>query len=194
MVSREAGKYFADNMPNAQWLEIPGDDHIYFVKSEAIISAVSKFIQETPPVKSSETRISVILYARAPGGKLSSQAIEKEIHMYSARFTSINKSELMATFDSPAHAVNCAEKLLAIKKGNDLKISLHVGECYTDDGKPLEYVAELSRKAIEYTSVGEILITQTLHDILAGSKLKLQAQTDKADVLLPDDMVLYTLV
>lgn len=77
--------------------------------------------------------------------------------------------------------------------GNHLRISLHVGECYTDDGKPLEYVSELSRKAIEFASGGEILMTQTLHDILAGSKLKLQPQTNKADVLLPDDMVLYTL-
>jgi hypothetical protein len=146
-----------------------------------------------PSVKSSETRISVILYVLASDGKLSSQEIHKEIDSHSTRFTSITKSELMATFDSPARAVKCAEKLLAVENGNHLRISLHVGECYTDDGKPLAYVSELSRKAIEYASGGEILMTQTLHDILAGSKLKLQPQTNKADVLLPDDMVLYTL-
>jgi pimeloyl-ACP methyl ester carboxylesterase/DNA-binding CsgD family transcriptional regulator len=193
MVSREAGKYFADHMPNARWNEIPGDDHIYFVNSEAIISAVSKFIQESPIVKSTETRISVILCVHISNEKTSSPVIQKEVNLHGARFTAKDGSEFTATFDSPTKAVECATRLLGAKKGNDLKISLHVGECYAEDGKPLEYVAEISRKAIEYASVGEILITQTLYDILAGSKLKLQQHSDKADMLLPDDMVLYTL-
>ena len=193
MVSRNAGKYFADHMPNARWHEIPGDDHIYFVKSEAIISAVTNFINETPPVESTETRISVILCVHSSTGKISSALIQKEIGSHGARFTSKDDSEFIGTFDSPTRAVECAARLLRIAKGSGLKISLHVGECFAENGKPLEYVAELSRKAIEYATVGEILITQTLHDILAGSKLKLQQHSDQADMLLPEEMVLYTL-
>ncbi|MCA9946966.1 MAG: alpha/beta fold hydrolase [Anaerolineales bacterium] len=43
----EAGRYFATNIPDATWIELPGADHIYFIESTAGLEAIHQFCQAT---------------------------------------------------------------------------------------------------------------------------------------------------
>ena len=194
MVNVEAGRYFAEHMPNAQWLELSGDDHIYFVKSKALISAISRFLQDIPDTEPVDTWISTILCAHLSLDILNLFELQSEIQSHRARYTDFKNQNLLATFDSPTRAIQCALSLRNMIKDEKLKISLHVGECYTADGKPTEYVAEISRKAVELATNGEILLTQTLHDILAGSKLVFKSQHTYPKMRLLESMSLYTLI
>ena len=191
MVRIEAGRYFADNMPNAEWLELPGSDHVYFVDAEGILFAVKKFFDETPDLSPSETCISTILHAKFSSDTRLPANLASEIRSFRARHLSISEHELTVTFDSPSRAIQFAARLRNIS-AKGIKVSLHVGECYMDSGRPTPYTADISRKATGLASEGEILITQTLHDILAGSRLQLRQNTEEA--ILPDEMVLYTLI
>ena len=72
-------------------------------------------------------------------------------------------------FDSPSRAIQCALKLRDLLQTDALRISLHVGECQVETGKPTSSVIEIARRAAEFAPQGKILLTQTLRDILAGS-------------------------
>jgi pimeloyl-ACP methyl ester carboxylesterase/DNA-binding CsgD family transcriptional regulator len=193
LVNPDAGRYFAQHMPNAQWLDLPGKDHIYFVDSEGIVNAVRNFLEENPAGDVADTRISIIICAKVQTA-IPQKAIQNVLLAQQSRFISLTGDEIIATFDSPTRAVQCAKAILSKAADKNIKISLHVGECFTANSQPLDYVAEQSRKALEYASNGEILLTQTLHDILAGSRLSLQQRSDTVETIVPNSMVLYTLI
>jgi pimeloyl-ACP methyl ester carboxylesterase/DNA-binding CsgD family transcriptional regulator len=194
MVSIDAGKYFADNMPNTQWVELTGADHIYFVESEGILSAVSKFIKEMPNVSPTETCISTVLHMNQPIDTLQQQNINAEFNTFRARYVSIDKRDIIATFESPSRAIECATQFQKMFASEKLRISLHVGECYLENGKPTPFTQNISHKATKMTGESEILITQTLHDILAGSRFNLRQSSEREGAIMSDEMVLYTLV
>lgn len=193
MVSIEAGRYFAKHMPNAQWLELSGEDHIYFVESKTLISAISKFLQDISTSEPVDTWISTILCARLSPNAPSSLELQSTLNSYRVRCMYFKNHNLFATFDSPTRAIQCALSLRSMINNEKLKISLHVGECFTADDKPTEFVAEIARQAVELASNGEILLTQTLHDILAGSKLTFKSQHANSRMRLIENMSLYTL-
>lgn len=193
MVGIAAGRYFVEHMPNSQWLEIPGADHIYFVESKTIISAISRFLQDIPAPESVDTFILTILCARLSRQTLFPQNIQAEINSHRARYSSLKNQDLIATFDSPTRAIQCALRLRTITKDEKIRISLHVGECYTTDGTPTDFVAEISHKAVELVPAGEILLTQTLHDILAGSTMVFKRHHARPDMRLPENISLYAL-
>ena len=76
---------------------------------------------------------------------------------------------MTAVFDSPSRAIHCALKLRESFKDDSLRISLHVGECRSEDSRPSSIVVEAARRASEFAPQSKIIVTQTLRDILAGS-------------------------
>jgi hypothetical protein len=60
MVPLEAGQYLAAHLPHATFIELPGQDHIYFVESDGILAALAQFCQE--PVTPAPTWLAIFLY------------------------------------------------------------------------------------------------------------------------------------
>jgi len=193
MVSIDAGKYIVDNMPNTKWVELPGADHIYFVNSSEILFAVTEFIKTIPDTSHIETCIATILHARLAYDILPSQNLRSEIKEFQAKYISIDGRDMIATFDSPTRAIKCATGLRNIIKLGNIKVSLHVGECHLNDGRPTAVTSKLSIKATELAPDREILITQTLHDILAGSSLSLEQQPIPVDSQTQENAFIYLL-
>ncbi|HLA07086.1 MAG TPA: alpha/beta fold hydrolase [Anaerolineales bacterium] len=165
----EAGRYFATHMPNAKWVELPGADHFFFVDSAQVVSAISQFCREKPPEPNADTMIGIILYLHLPNFKKKEKAIQLEFKEHRAKGIFFSDNEATAVFDSPSRAIQCALKLRELITDDALRISLHVGECTAEDGKPSHTVIEVARHAANFLPLGKILFTQTLRDILAGS-------------------------
>lgn len=106
----EAGRYFATHMPNAQWVELPGADHIYFIESEGLISAIAEFVPETPE-KQADTWIGIVLYARIPNAGKHEALVRSELTAYHAKGLFFTDNECIASFDSPSRAIQCALNL-----------------------------------------------------------------------------------
>lgn len=164
----EAGRYFAAHMPNARLVELPGADHFFFVQSDQIIQAIAQFIQAQPE-SGIDTWIGIILYLRLPNAGQKKKAIQVELQEGRAKSVFTADDEVTAVFDSPSRAIQCALKLRDLLQSDALRISLHVGECQVETGKPTSSVIESARRAAEFAPQGKILLTQTLRDILAGS-------------------------
>jgi pimeloyl-ACP methyl ester carboxylesterase/DNA-binding CsgD family transcriptional regulator len=171
--SVDAGHYLANHMPNAAWVELPGADHIYFVKSEALLSAVESFCKEASFDAPVDTSLSVILLC-APtqaGQPLPELGDAGAIQRYNPRHLALTASGTLALFDSPTRAIQCALRLRETARPGSVKISLHVGECNVLTGKPLAPVMEAAQRAAAQVPAGQIGITQTLRAILAGLDL-----------------------
>lgn len=188
----ETGRYFATHMPNAQWVELPGADHFFFVESKQMIAAIEKFCREKPG-PSADTMIGIMLYLHLPNGKQKEKAIQLELKEQRAKGIFFSNNEATAVFDSPSRAIQCALKLRGLIKDDSLRISLHVGECNVNDGKPAPLIVEAARHAAEFAPQGKIIITQTLRDILAGSGVVFDLRTIHIDNQKPENVSFYAL-
>jgi class 3 adenylate cyclase len=81
-----------------------------------------------------------------------------------------------ATFDGPARAVLAAvairEPLRAI--GIEVRAGLHTGECEVSDGKVVGIAVSIGARISSLAGPGEILVSSTVKDLVAGSGLRFE--------------------
>jgi pimeloyl-ACP methyl ester carboxylesterase/DNA-binding CsgD family transcriptional regulator len=192
MLSVETGRYLATHMPNAQWVELPGADHFFFVESEQILAAIKQFCREKPEI-TSDRMIGIVLYLYLPDARQKEKAIQLQWKEHRAKAILFSSDETIATFDSPSRAIQCALKLRDLLKDDSLRISLHVGECNVDDGKPSSSIVDAARRASEFAPHGKIIVTQTLRDILAGSGVVFDLRKIHIDKQKSESLSFYAL-
>jgi class 3 adenylate cyclase len=80
-----------------------------------------------------------------------------------------------ATFDGPARAIRAAQSIGAGLRdlGLEARIGIHVGECELHDGKPTGMAVNIGARVMAEARGGEVLVTGTVRDLVAGSGLEL---------------------
>jgi class 3 adenylate cyclase len=81
---------------------------------------------------------------------------------------------VLAVFDGPARAIRCARAInrAANEAGLALKIGLHTGECDVTSGVAGGIVAEIAVRVAASGRLGEVLVSRTVVDLVAGSGLR----------------------
>jgi class 3 adenylate cyclase len=79
-----------------------------------------------------------------------------------------------ATFEGPARAVRCAERILEGVRtlGIEVRAGVHTGECQTIDGKVGGLGVLIGARIGALADGGQILVSQTVKDLTAGSGLR----------------------
>ena len=78
-----------------------------------------------------------------------------------------------ATFDGPARAIRCGQAIVEslASLGMDVRAGLHTGECETIDGKVGGIAVNIGARVSAAAGPGEVLVSQTVKDLVAGSGL-----------------------
>jgi class 3 adenylate cyclase len=100
-----------------------------------------------------------------------------------------------ATFDTPSWAIHCAVAIRARVRevGLDVRIGIHVGECEIVAGKVGGIAVILGARVMAHAGAGEILVSQTVKDLMTGSGLQF---IDRGRVSLkgvPGEWTLYAI-
>jgi pimeloyl-ACP methyl ester carboxylesterase/DNA-binding CsgD family transcriptional regulator len=163
-----AGRYIAEHMPNAEYCELPGDDHLFFVKSDDIVAAARRFLAGMLPVPEGRTALATVLHLRAENGVASTVA-PAFVEQHQGRCVGGVNGHLVAVFDGPSRAIRCADAIREQIAG--AAAGLHTGECemtgQTVYGPAVDVAAALADEA----GPGEILVTQTTVDLIAGTRI-----------------------
>jgi class 3 adenylate cyclase len=101
-----------------------------------------------------------------------------------------------ATFDGPARAVRCAEHIIdAVSTlGVEIRAGVHTGECQTIDGKVGGLGVVIGARIGSKAQASEILVSQTVKDLVAGSGLSFEDAGDHELKGIPDRWRLYRVV
>jgi class 3 adenylate cyclase len=77
----------------------------------------------------------------------------------------------LASFDSPASAIRCARAILdSVREiGVEIRIGMHTGECEIVAGKLRGIAVHIGARVASKAGSGEILVSQTVKDLVAGS-------------------------
>jgi class 3 adenylate cyclase len=103
---------------------------------------------------------------------------------------------LFATFDAATPAVRCASavSLSLAELGLKARAGLHTGECVRDDGKVRGVAVHAGARVVRHAEAGEVLVTRTVRDVVAGSDLEFEDRGSHALRGLPGQWQLYAVL
>ena len=78
-----------------------------------------------------------------------------------------------ATFDGPARAIHCAGAIrdAVTSLGFSIRVGLHTGECEVMDEKVAGIAVHIGARVMSHAAPGEVLVSSTVKDLVAGSGL-----------------------
>ena len=174
----EEGRFLADRIPGARFVELPGDDHLPFVgDQESILGAVERFVGELHDPPRTTRVLATCLFIRAEGegeilSRLDDEARREIAWFHGRKFAHVTDA-LVATFDGPARAIRCACAIrdAAQRAGVRLAAGLHTGECDTDGEAMTGTTVEIGALLAEAAAPGDVIVSNTVVDLVAGSGL-----------------------
>jgi pimeloyl-ACP methyl ester carboxylesterase/DNA-binding winged helix-turn-helix (wHTH) protein len=180
----DEGRYMAGLVPGAHFVELPGNDHLPFVgDQDAVIDAIAAFLTSAGQRQPPDRVLATVLCARIDDEPAAGPAADFEVHVRSeigsfrGRGLIFTSGGFFAVFDGPARAIACARALAgaAPRFGRAGHFGLHTGECdLTPEGRVAGRAYERARAVCERASAGEVLVSRTVTDLVAGSGVVFQ--------------------
>jgi pimeloyl-ACP methyl ester carboxylesterase len=189
-------RYAAEHIPDATYVELPGDDHLPWVgDSASIVREMQEFLtglwkrggwDEPEP----ERVVSTVLFTDIVGSteKLAALGdrgwselvrehhaiVRRSLARFRGRELDTAGDGFFASFDGPARAVRCAREIVDSVDGLgiDVRAGLHTGECELVDGKVGGIAVHIGARVAAEAAAGEVLVSSTVKDLVAGSKLE----------------------
>jgi class 3 adenylate cyclase len=184
-------RYMAERIPGARLVELSGIDHMPWVGDfEPLIQETQEFltgecharepervlatVQFTDIVESTE-RAAALGDRRWRDGLESFQSLVREnLRQYRGREIDTAGDGFLAAFDGPARAIRCAAAVRerARAHGIELRAGVHTGECEIIGEKLGAIAVHTGARVAGKAEPGEILVSQTVKDLVAGSGLQ----------------------
>jgi class 3 adenylate cyclase len=195
----QQARYLAERIPGAQLVELPGadlppmwgDQERLFSELERFLSDVfeGRAAQADPARVLATVLFTDIVDATRRAGELGDrawrdllikhhEAIRAQLAYFRGQEMDTAGDGFFATFDGPARAIRCA---CAIRQtirelGIEIRAGLHTGECESIDGKASGIAVHLGARVASVALPGEILVSRTVKDLVAGSEINFHSR------------------
>jgi class 3 adenylate cyclase/pimeloyl-ACP methyl ester carboxylesterase len=185
----QAGRYLADHIPGARWLEVEGVASVPWSSEPArILTEIEEFLTGSHAAPSPSRRaLRTVLFTdmvastqhAAATGDQRWRAVLHRFGEITAELTqrfggTVVKSTgdgHLATFDGPTQAIRCAEALRADAEtlGIQIRAGIHTGECELLDSDIGGLAVHIAARILGQAGAGEILTSRTVRDLVVGS-------------------------
>jgi serine/threonine protein kinase len=171
----DEGRYVAEHIPGAQFVELPGEDHLPFVgDQDSLLDEVEDFLTGVEHEHEHERVLGTLLAIRvdspdSPLGR-SVDDLRRVAERHRGRLVSLRPTEAVVFFDGTVRALRCG---LALVKGagGTAAAGVHTGECDVLGSDIGGTAVEAARVVARRAAPGEVLASSTTHDLVAGSGL-----------------------
>ena len=187
------GRFLAEHIPNATYLEIDGRDHSPEIgDSTAIVAAIEEFVTGEPPVLEPDRMLATVVFtdieastelaARLGDSRWTAllerhdQIVERQAERFGGRIVKSTGDGVLALFNGPTRAVQCAVALRDALRAIELNVrmGIHTGEI-EDMGHDVAGIAvHIAARVSALAPAGEIYVTRTVRDLVAGSRIRFE--------------------
>ena len=206
----EGARYVASKMPDARLVELEGDDGIPWIgDTDAILGEILAFLPQGAGHVFGDRKLATVLFTDIVGstekaGELGDaewkdllqrhhQVVRAMIARYRGEEIDTAGDGFLVTFDGPARAVRCARAIIDEVRplGIEIRAGVHTGEVESIDGKVGGIAVHIGARLASEASASEVLVSQTVKDLTAGSGLTFEDAGDHELKGIPDRWRLY---
>jgi class 3 adenylate cyclase len=208
----EVSRNLVKHLPNARYIELPGDDHAPVGDTKRLYDEIEEFLTGSRPIEPSDRVLATVLFtdivdstrrARELGDRAwhelldrHDQIIRTEIGRYGGREIKTLGDGFLATFDGPARAVRCASAIVECIPaiGINVRAGLHIGEVEATANDVNGIAVHVAARVVATAAANQVLVSNTVKDLVAGSNIKFQDQGSRTFKGLDDKIRLFEVV
>jgi class 3 adenylate cyclase/pimeloyl-ACP methyl ester carboxylesterase len=189
-------RYMADRIPGARLVQVEGQGHIPGPGNvDRFVAEIKAFLTNVSPdqePQSPDRQLATLLFTDIVGSteqmaqlgdaawrhliERHHELVRRELARARGREVDTAGDGFFAAFDGPARAVRCAKEIVkGVREfGIEVRSGLHTGECELVDGKVTGIAVHTGARVAAHAQAGEVLVSSTVKDLVAGSGLKFE--------------------
>ena len=187
-VTVDEGRWLASQIPDARFVELPGDEHLLWAgDQDGLLAEIEEFLTGTRSVADPDRVLSTVLFtdivgsterARELGDRGWHDVLDEHhtrvrgvLEQYRGREVDTAGDGFFASFDGPARAIRaaCAIREGVLALGIEIRAGLHTGECELMRDKIGGIAVHTGARVAAAAEPGEVLVSSTVKDLVAGS-------------------------
>jgi class 3 adenylate cyclase len=189
------GRYLAQHIPGARYVEFPDEGHVHSAASSGpLLDEIEQFLRRAWAAGAAEDSgpdrvLATVLFtdivgssehAARLGDRGWGELLRRHHELVRAQLLRHRGVEVdtagdgfLASFDGPARAIRCACAVTRSVRdlGLELRAGLHTGECELVEGKVAGIAVHTGARVASRAQPGEVLVSSTVKDLVAGSGL-----------------------
>jgi class 3 adenylate cyclase len=186
----ENGRYLADHIPGARFVELPGADHLpYGDHADVAADEIIEFATGAREPITPERVLATVLFSDIVSSteraaelgdvrwrqllELHDATVSRQIDRHRGRTVKTTGDGFLAVFDGPARAIRCAEAIRDATRsiGVPVRVGLHTGEIETRDHDVAGLAVHIAQRVSALAGPEEILVSGVVPLLVAGSGL-----------------------
>jgi class 3 adenylate cyclase len=194
VVPFRSGRYMAEHIVGARFLELPTDDHApWFGARDVYADAMEEFLTGTRPNADHSPRLATVLFTDIVDSTVTAERFGDaawrdildhhddlcriEIGVCGGRWIKSTGDGLLATFDSPSRAVQCAWTLSERIRSDlsiEIRAGLHTGEIEIRGDDVAGMTVHQAARVQGVAGNSEVIVSSAVRNLVAGSGITLE--------------------
>jgi class 3 adenylate cyclase len=192
-------QYMAERISGARLVQLPGSDHLAWLSdSDAILDEIEEFLTGVRHSAEPDRVLATVLFTDVVGSTEKAVAlgdrrwrdlldhhhtiVRRNLNRFRGREVKTTGDGFLAVFDGPARSVRCACAIAEDIRplGIEIRAGLHTGECEVMGDDYGGVAVHIGARVAALAGPGEVLVSSTVKDLVAGSGLRFTDQGSRA--------------
>jgi class 3 adenylate cyclase len=205
------GRHLADNIPGSRFVELVGDDHLWWVGDSAVIvNEIQSFLTGEPtPIEVDRVLATVLFTDIVDSTKRTVQmgdtrwrdvlethnaVIRKEIERFRGRAIRSTGDGYLAVFDGPGRAIRCAcvASRELRKLGIEIRAGVHTGEIDLMGDDVGGITVNIAARVLAEADGNEVWVSRTVKDLVVGTSFEFAERGAASLKGVPGDWDLFS--
>lgn len=196
-LSADHGRYLADHIPGARFVEVPVAGSSIWSKPDAVIPDIAEFLTGQRPPVHIDRILTTVLFTDIVGSTEAAASmgdhrwrgvldrhdrlVREQLRQFRGREIKTTGDGFLASFDGPARAIRCAQTIVERMKalGITIRAGLHTGECEIRGDDLGGLAVHIAARVGDVAGPGEVVVSGTVRDLVVGSDIEFSERGER---------------
>jgi class 3 adenylate cyclase len=210
VVNVRHGRWLAEHMPEAKYVEFPGIDHsVIATDPDPMLDEIEEFLTGVRPVSEPDRVLATVMFTDIVGSTQRAaevgdhewrsvldsheRAVRAELERFRGNEVNTTGDGFLATFDGPARAIRCGTAITEAVRalGLEARVGVHSGEIELRGSDIGGIAVHIASRVGSLAGASEVLASETVKGLVAGSGIAFAERGEHELKGVPDRWRLY---